>query len=114
MEQREVTDHGVERIVGQREFLSVGDPEIKARMKSGGKRDHFVGNVDRNDRRSSFGGPGGDIAGSRRYVEELDTAAYGDRIEQWFDEAAGDLTEEAVVSGCLGVPARRLKRRERV
>jgi hypothetical protein len=63
---------------------------------------------------SSFGGPGGDIAGSRRYVEELDTAAYGDRIEQWFDEAAGDLTEEAVVSGCLGVPARRLKRRERV
>jgi hypothetical protein len=83
-------------------------------MKPGGERDHFVGDVDPDDRRSTFGGPRGDIAGTRCYVEESETTAGSDRIQQRLDKPGGDLTEEAVVPGRLGVPTRQFERRKRV
>jgi hypothetical protein len=83
-------------------------------MKPGGERDHPFSDVDANNRSPTFRGPRRGIPRPRCDVEEPDAAANSDRIKQSIDKQTGDLAEEVVVAGRLGVPPRDLKRRERV
>ena len=62
MQQDEVSDERIEGPLGERQRLGVAGAKLDLRMKPTSERDHRVGDVDPDDRRSPFGCLGGHIA----------------------------------------------------
>ncbi len=69
VQQREVRDHGIERPIRKRQRLGVAAAELELGMEPACEREHPLGDVDPDDRRTPFGGRGGHVARSRGHVQ---------------------------------------------
>ena len=114
MQHQEVGDHGIEGAVRKRQCLRIAATELELRMESTCEREHPLGDVDADDRRTSSGCPGSHVTRSRSHVEDAVAAADLGCVEQRFDEPSRDGNEELVVPRDLRLPARCLERVERV
>ena len=114
MQHQEVGDHGIEGAVRERQCLRIAATELELRMESTCEREHPLGDVDADDRRTSSGCPGSHVTRSRGHVEDAVAAADLGCVEQRFDEPSRDGNEELVVPRDLRLPARCLERVERV
>ena len=85
--EREVADDGVERAVGERERLRVAVPEFDVRIPIARERDHRVGDIDADRRRSAGGRLCGRVAGTAGDVEHAIPRSDACRVEQRLDDS---------------------------
>jgi hypothetical protein len=76
--------------------------------------DHLLGQIDADRYGPACSGSRRDRPSTRRQVQHPSTRGDTRAVEQRLDHAGGDAAGQAVVGRCLGTPARRLERLERV
>src|SRR5262249_56952060 len=91
VENQEVPDHRIERVVGERESLGVADAEVKPRVESRGEPHHFLGNVYSDNRGTAFGSSRSCVTRTSGDIEDAHTRASVDGIEQGVHQTTRDL-----------------------
>jgi hypothetical protein len=108
----EVGDHHVERVVGELQVLGVAVDELDRRVQRPGQRHHRGRDVHPDCRRAAGERGGGDVTRPAAHVEYPASGADGGCIEEWLDDLSGDRQQQPMIGGRPLLPAGGLERVE--
>src|SRR4029077_5778068 len=99
MADSEITQDGVERLVGERKPLCIGLTKVNTRIPGSGYCDHTRSQVDPNNGESTTVSSGcGNYSWAGRYVQNTSTGTNRRRVEQGLDGIAGHLGKKIAIA----------------